>query len=70
MYQMIYQISINVYRYEYRIEKTDRCPALLDTKLSLHNLDEILSKICTDTRKYTCSGVTVFTGTTRNTETN
>ena len=29
MYQMIYRISINLYRYEYRIEKNDRYPALL-----------------------------------------
>ena len=29
MYQMIYRISIILYRYEYRIEKTDRYPALL-----------------------------------------
>ena len=28
MYQMIYRISINLYRYEYRMEKTDRYPAL------------------------------------------
>ena len=28
MYQVIYRISINLYRYEYRIEKTDRYPAL------------------------------------------
>ena len=28
MYQMIYRISINLYRYEYRIKKTDRYPAL------------------------------------------
>ena len=31
MYQMIYRISINLYRYEYRIEKTDRYPALMFT---------------------------------------
>ena len=28
---MIYRISINLYRYEYRIEKTDRYPALPET---------------------------------------
>ena len=33
MYQMIYRISINMYRYEYRIEKTDRYPALEITRL-------------------------------------
>ena len=32
MYQMIYRISINLYRYEYRIEKTDRYPALIDIR--------------------------------------
>ena len=31
MYQMIYRISINLYRYEYHIEKIDRYPALLIT---------------------------------------
>ena len=29
MYQMIYRISINLYRYEDRIEKTNRYPALV-----------------------------------------
>ena len=29
MYQMIYRTSINLYRYEYCIEKTDRYTALL-----------------------------------------
>ena len=38
MYQMIYRISINLYRYEYRIEKTDRYPALqiCPTKIPVH----------------------------------
>ena len=31
MYQMIYQISINMYQYEYRLEKADRYPALMVT---------------------------------------
>ena len=32
---MIYRISINLYRYEYRIEKTDRYPALITTSVFL-----------------------------------
>ena len=35
MYQMIYRISINLYRYEYRIEKTNRYPALLSNVFRL-----------------------------------
>ena len=35
---MIYRISINLYRYEYRIEKTDRYPALLKRQRVCANL--------------------------------
>ena len=38
MYQMIYRISINLYRYEYRIEKPDRYPALVLTVTIHYNI--------------------------------
>ena len=34
---MIYRISINLYRYEYRIEKTDRYPALLNNEFIVYD---------------------------------
>ena len=46
MYQMIYRISINLYWYEYRIEKTGRYPALLSTLPIVFSDQRMTSIIC------------------------